>query len=313
MNLYVVSSDSDTPVHPISAANIDAVVAQDPRPHSRGLSLSQSTRNRIDVDKTIQDNDPDWVKEFTPSRSQEPRANAPSQSVLDAGSGTDLRTLEAANGDDEYSGLDTGVETVEENGTQLVSKVTDRIEETQNMAPAPRKPPQSHSGKAKSSLPLTTAPKIDQNLVLVQAQADAFDLSGDVGAVGRVKVDHTGVYLDVKGVLYSCGIHEINTVCVVSVGDDDARITAVLDEALTLHQDQTIFNAGEHLVSGILDEEDLVDGASGNASGSTALRPTSGPRKLGNPKASRVSKTRPKPKSKSATRPRSRAKPKVKK
>ena len=89
----------------------------------------------------------------------------------------------------------------------------------------------------------------------------------------------------------------------VSVGDDDARITAVFDEALTLHQDQTIFNAGEHLVSGILDEEDLEDGVSGSASGSTALRPTSGPRKLGNSKAFRVSKTRQKPKSKSATPP----------
>ena len=87
--------------------------------------------------------------------------------MLDADSATDLRTSEAAHDDDGYSGMDFSIETAKENRTQLVLKVTDRIEETQSMAPAPpRKPPQSHPGKEKSSLLLITA-KIDQNLVLV--------------------------------------------------------------------------------------------------------------------------------------------------
>lgn len=309
MSFYVVSSDSDTPVQPISAATFDAFVTRDTGLQSQEvISCSQSTRSLVDPDKTVQDDDPDWVKEFTPSRSLKPRASAPSRSRRGTGAGTDLRALEAVHDDDDCSGLDS-VEMAEANGTQLVSKVTDIVEE---MAPASQKPLPTPSGKAKSSLPLIAAPKLDQNLVLVQAQADAFDLSGDVGAVGRVTVNHTGVFLDVKGVLYSCSFHDINTVCVVAVGDDDARITAVLDEALTLHQDETIFNSGEHLVSGVLEEDDLVDGAPGSASGSTSLRPTSGPRKHGNPKAARILKAKPKPRSNIAARPRSRSKPKVK-
>jgi hypothetical protein len=313
MSLYVVSSDSDTPVHPISTANLDAFATRDPGIHSEEVnSCSPSTRSLADQDKTVQDDDPDWVKEFTPSRSLEPRASAPSRSRRGTGARRDLRALEAVDDDDDCSGLDS-IEMAEAIGTQLMSKVTCTIEETQNLAPASQKPPPTHAGKAKSSLPLIAAPKLDQNLVLVQAQADAFDLSGDVGAVGRVTINHSGVFLDVKGVLYSCSFDEINTVCVVAVGDDDARITAVLDEALTLHQDQTIFNSGEHLVSGVLEEDDVVDGALGSASGSTALRSTSGQRKHGNPKAARILKAKPKPRSNIVARPRSRSKPKVKK
>lgn len=119
---------------------------------------------------------------------------------------------------------------------------------------APAKAKQKRTG-VRSSMPLVVAPKLDTGLVLVQARSAALDLSGDVGAVGRVRVGAAGLGLDVKGTLYSCELHATNMVCVVSVGDDEAKVTAAFDEVLTMHEDRTTFVAGERLLSGALDEE----------------------------------------------------------
>lgn len=114
-------------------------------------------------------------------------------------------------------------------------------------------------GKPRNRLPLVVAPRLDESLVLLQCEGTELDLSGDVGAVGRVKVESGELYMDLKGVLYRGLVEECNSMCVVSVGEDEARVTAVLDEVVTLRKERDLFASGEIVVSGELNEGDEDD------------------------------------------------------
>jgi hypothetical protein len=258
--------------------------------------------------------DPDWVKAFSPPKSAaEPRraarratrgrpsghagtrggggeSSASSDSILDllddgggemerggkeerdAHEGSGERTVERANGDEAVSGA-RGKDA--RAGTNVGAK----------------------SRSVNSCLPLVAAAKLDDSLVLVQAESVDLDVSGDVGSVGRVKVDADGVSLDIKGTLYSCDVQDTNTICVVTVGDDEARITAMFDQVLTLHDDKTAFGAGEQLLSGVLDEE--VD--DGGDAAEAAVKPKA--KSIAARAKPRKANLRPKPKPKARPRP----------
>ena len=111
-------------------------------------------------------------------------------------------------------------------------------------------------GRMKDSLPLVAASKLDDNTVLVQACTASLDLSGDIGAVGRVKVDSTGLSLDLKGSLFKCGIVDTNCLCAVTVLDEEARVTAQFDQVVNLSLDTETFGDSERLLSGMLLEND---------------------------------------------------------
>lgn len=57
------------------------------------------------------------------------------------------------------------------------------------------------SSGSSSRLPLVLSEKVNRTKVLVECEGDSIDLSGDMGAVGRVVVSDTteDVYLDLKG------------------------------------------------------------------------------------------------------------------
>jgi len=50
-----------------------------------------------------------------------------------------------------------------------------------------------------NSIPLISPGKLEENLVLAQSAEVSFDLSGDVGAVGRVKIEEGKLSFDLKG------------------------------------------------------------------------------------------------------------------
>jgi hypothetical protein len=322
MTTLVVSSDSDVDLSPVleHQANLEegvhGVLVPAAGPGFRSLSHPSLT----DKEDPPPDGDPDWVTEFTPTRRTKRRGSRARRDgnteATHDGAGMGTLPISGDNedtddGSDSILDLSTGMTAVNDM-TQPETLVAANLEEAQ-AGLAEQQKSVTQPAKLKSTLPLTAAPKFDQNLILVQAESEAFDLSGDVGAVGRVKADHTGVYLDVKGALYSCGMQAINTVCVVTVGDDEARITAVLNEAISLRHDQSQFKSGEHLISGILEEDEPAEAGPGHPSGSGATRPASHRQKGGNKKPSTNARAKPKLKSKSTARPRSRLKSRAKK
>lgn len=275
MTSFVASSDSDfdDEVRPPAESGLSAGLkgvgndtARIRTPHdSSRVSASQDAVVIAAPEGSLED--PDWVKQFTPNR-EPSRTETRRRKRISQG-------METRNKDGfQASKFDQGE--FRESSDSILDLVSD---ESMSASDLPEAGPEQHdvdidgssqcSGRllasstekqtrVKSSLPLITASKLDENLVLVQAQSEAFDLSGDVGAVGRVKIDANGMFLDIKGVLYSCGVMPINTVCVVSVDDSEARVTAALDEVVTLDEDRSVLNSGEQVLSGTI-EDDIVE------------------------------------------------------
>lgn len=123
-----------------------------------------------------------------------------------------------------------------------------------------KKPEKNNSKKGKlikprSSLPIVVANKLDENITLLQTEGTGMDLSGDVGAVGRVKEQNGELYMDIKGIVYRGLVQKTNTLCMVSIGEDEAKITARLNHAVTLCCERDLFAEGEVIVHGNLDED----------------------------------------------------------
>ncbi|KAF3563409.1 hypothetical protein DY000_02011350 [Brassica cretica] len=87
----------------------------------------------------------------------------------------------------------------EENSAQEISedKDTDSIVADEVTTDKNTKP----SSGSSSKLPLVLSEKVNRTKVLVECEGDSIDLSGDMGAVGRVVVSDTtqDVFLDLKG------------------------------------------------------------------------------------------------------------------
>ncbi|PXF43547.1 DNA-binding protein BIN4 [Gracilariopsis chorda] len=131
------------------------------------------------------------------------------------------------------------------------------LEENQKNEAGPTKAPRNHrhSQTPKSTLKLAVAPKLDESLVLLQSNDESLDLSGDLGAVGRAKIHDDDLFLDIKGVVYRAKNQACNTACVVHMADDEARVTSVLGEVLTLHAERNLFTSDEIVINGDLSEE----------------------------------------------------------
>ncbi|XP_078434265.1 uncharacterized protein LOC144705450 isoform X2 [Wolffia australiana] len=79
-----------------------------------------------------------------------------------------------------------------------------------------------------SRLPLVMSDKVQRSKALVECDDDSVDLSGDVGAVGRVVISETGsrsheMLLDLKGTIYKTAVVPSRTFCVVSFGPSEAK------------------------------------------------------------------------------------------
>lgn len=108
-----------------------------------------------------------------------------------------------------------------------------------------------------SRLPLVLPEKVQRTKALVECDGDTIDLSGDVGAVGRIIVsdgpsgDHE-MLLDLKGTIYKTTILPSRTFCVVSFGPSEAKVEAVMNDFIQLKPQSNVFDA-ETMVEGTLD------------------------------------------------------------
>ncbi|GMH18443.1 hypothetical protein Nepgr_020284 [Nepenthes gracilis] len=104
-----------------------------------------------------------------------------------------------------------------------------------------------------SSMPLMLPEKVHQSKALVECEGESIDLSGDMGAVGRVIIseDHE-MFLDLKGIIYKTAIVPSRSFCVVSVGQSEAKIEAIMNDFIQLKPQSSVYDA-ETMVEGTLD------------------------------------------------------------
>ncbi|XP_017700297.2 DNA-binding protein BIN4-like isoform X2 [Phoenix dactylifera] len=93
--------------------------------------------------------------------------------------------------------------------------------------------------------------------VLVECDGDSIDLSGDVGAVGRIVISNASagnqeMLLDLKGTLYKSTIVPSRTFCIVGVGQSEAKIEAIMNDFIQLEPQSNVFEA-ETMIEGTLD------------------------------------------------------------
>ncbi|OMO95143.1 hypothetical protein CCACVL1_05547 [Corchorus capsularis] len=99
-----------------------------------------------------------------------------------------------------------------------------------------------------SRLPLVLSEKVHRSKALIECEGDSVDLSGDLGAVGRIVIsdsaseDHD-MLLDLKGTIYKTTIVPSRTFCIVE---------AIMNDFIQLKPQSNVYEA-ETMVEGTLD------------------------------------------------------------
>lgn len=116
---------------------------------------------------------------------------------------------------------------------------------------------QSGTNLSSSRLPLVLPEKVQRTKALVECEGDSVDLSGDMGAVGRIIVSdgpsgNHEMLLDLKGTIYKTTILPSRTFCVVSFGPSEAKVEAIMNDFIQLKSQSNVYDA-ETMIEGTLD------------------------------------------------------------
>ncbi|XP_048231374.1 DNA-binding protein BIN4 isoform X2 [Ricinus communis] len=118
---------------------------------------------------------------------------------------------------------------------------------------------EKHTGPqvSTSMIPLLLSDKVSRTKALVECEGESIDLSGDMGAVGRVVIPDGSsgnheMYLDLKGTIYRTKIVPSRTFCVVSFGQSEAKIEAIMNDFIQLKAQSNVYEA-ETMVEGTLE------------------------------------------------------------
>nr|ARS22480.1 LIG2 [Cardamine hirsuta] len=130
------------------------------------------------------------------------------------------------------------------------------------------------SSGSSSRLPLVLSEKVNRTKVLVECEGDSIDLSGDMGAVGRVVVSETtgDMYLDLKGTIYKSTIIPSRTFCVVNVSQSEAKIEAIMNDFIQLTPQSNVYEA-ETMVEGTLEGFSFESDDEANKNTKTGSKP----------------------------------------
>ncbi|XP_038894663.1 DNA-binding protein BIN4 isoform X2 [Benincasa hispida] len=107
-----------------------------------------------------------------------------------------------------------------------------------------------------SRLPLVLSDKVHRLKALVECEGTSIDLSGDMGAVGRVVVSDSSskneLCLDLKGTIYRAAIVPSRTFCIVNFGQSEAKIESIMNDFIQLKALSKVDEA-ETMIEGTLD------------------------------------------------------------
>ncbi|KAG7551790.1 hypothetical protein ISN45_Aa06g024280 [Arabidopsis thaliana x Arabidopsis arenosa] len=187
----------------------------------------------------------------------------------------------------------------EENSAQEILKSEDKDTDTTIAEEGTTDQKIKPSSGSSSRLPLVLSEKVNRTKVLVECEGDSIDLSGDMGAVGRVVVsDTTGdMYLDLKGTIYKSTIIPSRTFCVVNVGQTEAKIEAIMNDFIQLTPQSNVYEA-ETMVEGTLEGFSFESDDETNKNAKTASKPAD---QSGGTEEETNTKAKPKAKAKGET------------
>ncbi|KAH1112691.1 hypothetical protein GLYMA_04G225700v4 [Glycine max] len=119
------------------------------------------------------------------------------------------------------------------------------------------KPAEPNLQVSSARLPLMLSEKVQRTKALIECQGDSIDLSGDMGAVGRIIISDSPsgdqeMCLDLKGTIYKTSIVPCRTFCVVSFGQSEAKVEAIMNDFIQLKPHSNVYEA-ETMVEGTLD------------------------------------------------------------
>ncbi|KAF7088708.1 hypothetical protein CFC21_091784 [Triticum aestivum] len=140
---------------------------------------------------------------------------------------------------------------------KVPAKRDDTLEQPEDEANEEKMQDKLADNSVSQRLPLTIADKVQRSKALVECDGDSIDLSGDIGAVGRIVISNgpTGnhdLLLDLKGTVYKSTIVPSRTFCVVSVGQTEAKIEAIMNDFIQLEPHSNLFES-ETMMEGTLD------------------------------------------------------------
>ncbi|CAN7024786.1 unnamed protein product [Brassica rapa subsp. trilocularis] len=222
-------------------------------PSSEPMSQQVTMATEKDEDFAIQDKDGEpAVKKAPKKKSPKKKANSGHQSPKKENSEQEILKTEDKDTDD---------------------TVAEEVTKDKNVKP---------SSGSSSRLPLVLSEKVNRTKVLVECEGDSIDLSGDMGAVGRVVVSDTteDVYLDLKGIvpfhvsgtIYKSTIVPSRTFCIVNVGQSEAKIEAIMNDFIQLTPQSNVYEA-ETMMEGTLEGFSFESDDESNKNGKTASKP----------------------------------------
>ncbi|XP_021762523.1 DNA-binding protein BIN4-like [Chenopodium quinoa] len=238
----------------------------------------ETTAKRIKTEKRGSEDNENVKKEEISDNSTETPATAPIHSICDLSSDSESNldaTMrekkekdEDEDDDDDTALISTVIgkstkKQMKQEDVQLTEKKTHepvKMEgEVGNMdiAEENKLEKQTEAAVSSSTLPLILPDKVHRSKALVECEGESIDLSGDMGAVGRVIISETPskeseMFLDLKGTIYKTVIVPSRTFCVVSIGQSEAKIEAIMNDFIQLKPQSNVYDA-ETMVEGTLE------------------------------------------------------------
>ncbi|XP_076957831.1 uncharacterized protein LOC143633398 isoform X2 [Bidens hawaiensis] len=202
-------------------------------------------------------------------RNKSPQLQEPKSSVWDLTSDSEHELSEGqpdADADEETTSLSKLESSrkklkLEQQDTEILIKVTEQENDDpkglEREAAADEKQTAGGPYISSSRLPLLLADKVQRSKVLVECEGESIDLSGDLGSVGRVVISDSpsgnqDMLLDLKGTIYKTTIMPSRTFCVVSFGQSEAKIEAIMNDFIQLKPQSNVYEA-ETMVEGTLE------------------------------------------------------------
>ncbi|XP_021725734.1 DNA-binding protein BIN4-like isoform X2 [Chenopodium quinoa] len=238
----------------------------------------ETTAKRIKTGKRGSEDDENVKREETSDKSAETPATAPIHSVCDLSSDSEsnldatMREKKEIDEDDDDDDDTALISTVIGKSTKKQMKKED-VQPTEKKTHEPVKmegevgnmdiaeenklEKQTEAAASSSTLPLILPDKVHRSKALVECEGESIDLSGDMGAVGRVIISETPskeseMFLDLKGTIYKTVIVPSRTFCVVSIGQSEAKIEAIMNDFIQLKPQSNVYDA-ETMVEGTLE------------------------------------------------------------
>ncbi|KAJ3696262.1 hypothetical protein LUZ60_001639 [Juncus effusus] len=205
---------------------------------------------------------PDWLREFqAPSRDVVSLSSA-SDSSPERPSQNEVKKEEEEEQKDDLIQIKNGDGEAKVNGSKkkssqsetssaLLDDALDTQEDILAEGDTIKEKAEGHS--VPQRLPLVFPDKVQRTKALVECDGDSIDLSGDMGAVGRLVISNSDdLLLDLKGTIYKTAIIPSRTFCIVSVGQTEAKIEAIMNDFIQLEPQSNVFES-ETMVEGTLD------------------------------------------------------------